>query len=600
MKGTMVSVWVKTSRKLYGDSIINNALESVGFSKDKIFTPTEDVNDDSAKGIVKYIAKTLKKDEDQTWMEIGMDNVATFSEDYPAFFMQSNLYSFLKSMYDVHVVVASRIKGAKPPILHMKAIDDNVAEMTYESNRSMFPYFMGMLKGSSKYFNESIDVETVEKTDTFLKIRITFPEQIYFHKDFLVNKFFSLGFLKNLESKSAVMSLIFLAFPSLIAYNIGGAVIGSIVLLILSIIVPYVSTSLLNRPIKMITSQIRDLKNRFFTEDTTISTFDVYEDLNVLIGEFKDVIKSDFVGFKGLTDELNVFSDKFKDASDNMNNITRDISDVVEEVAQVAVSQASETETSAYLLNNNISTLNNIVSEENKSKDDLENTVIRVSKDYDDLKYTSSNLACILEQFEKVRRESIELQNKAKDVTKIVETVENISDQTNLLALNAAIEASRAGEFGRGFSVVAEEVRDLAEESKTAVKNINTNLVSFISDIDSVVKQVESQYATLKEENNKLSTVAESNFETMNSIKKVSDNIIDMINELTKETQSINKVSLSIESLAAIAEENSASSEEVSSSVSTYASELMKMTQDIKEFKRVSETFKEDLKNYSL
>lgn len=596
----MVSVWVKTSRKLYGDDLIDKALESVGFPKNKVFTPTEDVDDTKAKGIVKYIAQALKKDEEDTWMEIGMDNVTTFSEDYPAFFMQKNLYSFLKSMYDVHVVVASRIKGAVPPILHMKAVDKHIAEMTYESNRGMFPYFLGMLKGSSRYFKDDIEIETLEKTDNFLKIRITFPEQIYFHRNYTVNKFFSLGFFNNLETKSALMSFLFLGIPAVVAFSLGGRVVGGIITLLLSLIVPFVSTSLLNRPLSLITKQLRDIRDRFFSEETSISTNDQYEDLNNLIAEFKDVIKSDFVGFKGLTDELNVFSDKFKDASDNMNHITKDISDVVEEVAQVAVSQASETETSAFLLNNNIATLNNIVKEENKSKEDLENTVKRVTKDYADLKFTSSNLETILDEFEKVKKDSIDLQNRAKDVTKIVDAVENISDQTNLLALNAAIEASRAGEFGRGFSVVAEEVRDLAEESKIAVKNINTNLVSFISDIDSVVKQVERQYTTLEEENKKLSVVAESNYETVKSIENVSENIINMINELTEETQSINKVSLSIESLAAIAEENSASSEEVSSSVSTYASELLKMMSDIKEFKRVSETFKDELREYNL
>lgn len=596
----MVSVWVKTSRKLYGDDLIDKALESVSFPKNKVFTPTEDVDDTKAKGIVKYIAQALKKDEEDTWMEIGMDNVTTFSEDYPAFFMQKNLYSFLKSMYDVHVVVASRIKGAVPPILHMKAVDKHIAEMTYESNRGMFPYFLGMLKGSSRYFKDDIEIETLEKTDNFLKIRITFPEQIYFHRNYTVNKFFSLGFFNNLETKSALMSFLFLGIPAVLAFSLGGRAVGGIITLLLSLIVPFVSTSLLNRPLSLITKQLRDIRDRFFSEETSISTNDQYEDLNNLIAEFKDVIKSDFVGFKGLTDELNVFSDKFKDASDNMNHITKDISDVVEEVAQVAVSQASETETSAFLLNNNIATLNNIVKEENKSKEDLENTVKRVTKDYADLKFTSSNLETILDEFEKVKKDSIDLQNRAKDVTKIVDAVENISDQTNLLALNAAIEASRAGEFGRGFSVVAEEVRDLAEESKIAVKNINTNLVSFISDIDSVVKQVERQYTTLEEENNKLSVVAESNYETVKSIENVSENIINMINELTEETQSINKVSLSIESLAAIAEENSASSEEVSSSVSTYASELLKMMSDIKEFKRVSETFKDELREYNL
>lgn len=598
MKGTMVSVWVRTSRKLYGDSLIDEALDSVGLGRNKVFKPTEDVSDDVARGIVKYIADKKGKKEDDTWMEIGIDNVSTFSQDYPAFFMQSNLYSFLKSMYDVHVVVASRIKGANPPLLHMEAVGDKVAEMTYKSDRAMFAYFRGMLAGAAKYFNESIDVEVLDQTNNFLKIKITFKQQIHFHKKYKINKLFSLGFINNLEGKSAFMSLIFLGIPSVLCFKLGGPVFGTILTLLLSILVPFLATKTLNAPLKLITKQITDLKGRFFSEDTSIDTNDIFEDLNSLIGEFKDIIKSDFVGFKGLTDELNVFSDRFSDASQNMNNITHDISDVVEEVAHVAVSQAEETENSAFLLNNNIITLNKIVEDENKSKDDLEITVERVTNDYENLKFTSSNLENILLQFKKVKSDSLDLQNRAQEVTKIVDTVANISDQTNLLALNAAIEASRAGEFGRGFSVVAEEVRDLAEESKIAVKSINTNLKSFISDIDSVVKQVENQYTVLEEENSKLSDVADSNFETVKSIKDVSNSIITMINQLTNETKSINKVSLSIESLAAIAEENSASSEEVSSSVSTYACELEKMMSDIKEFKRVSETFKTDLKKY--
>lgn len=596
----MVSVWVRTSRKLFGDSVIDEALESVGLPSNKVFTPTEEVADDVARGIVEYIARVKNKKLDDVWMEIGVDNVATFSQDYPAFFMQSNLYSFLKSMYDVHVVVASRVPGAKPPLLNLRAVEDKVAEMTYKSNRGMFAYFRGMLKGSSEYFGEKIDIETVEQTSDFLKLRITFENQIHFHKSYKVNKIFSLGIVKNLEAKFAIMNFIFLGLPSVISFKLFGGLGGTLITLALSLLIPFLSSKILNAPIDIITDQLTNLKNRQFSEDTSISTNDVYEDLNSLIGEFKDVVKSDFVGFKGLTDELNVFSDKFNDASINMNNITQDISDVVEEVAHVAVSQAGETENSAYLLNNNITTLNDIVRDENKSKDDLEITVDKINKDYENLKSTSSNLENILLEFEKVKSSSIDLQKRAQDVTAIVDTVENISDQTNLLALNAAIEASRAGEYGRGFAVVAEEVRDLAEESKVAVKNINNNLKSFISDIDSVVKQIECQYVVLEDENMRLSDVADSNFDTVESIRNVSNDIITMINQLTRETESINKVSLSIESLAAIAEENSASSEEVSSSVSTYASELAKMMSDIKEFKRVSETFKGDLERYNL
>jgi len=600
MKGTIVSAWIKTSRKLYGDTLVDEAMTSVGIKPDKIFKPTEDIDDSYARGIVEKLSEKLNKNSYDLWKEIGTDNVLTFSKDYPAFFMQKNLYSFLKSMYDVHVMVTHRITGAKPPILKMKAIGKYQAEMTYSSKRGMFGYFHGMLEGAAKFYKENITIDVVEKTNDFTKLHITFPEQIYFYKKYRFNRLLSLGFVKKFEFKVALASLLLIGVPSFVISNFVDKSIVSIVTLALSLVVPYIITKLLLAPTKIIVSQLKDLKERNYVEEYDISTKDFFEDINKLISDYKDVIKSDFVGFKGTTDELNVFTDKFNEISVNMNNTSREISGVVEQVAEGAVNQAEETEASAYLLNDNIKALNSIVDSENRSKEELEIVVNKVSQGYDELRNTSSNLDSILDEFEKVKENSLSVQARAKDVTNIVETVESIADQTNLLALNAAIEASRAGEFGRGFAVVADEIRSLAEESKSAVKDINENLDSFINEIDSVVKQIEGQYTVLTDQNEKLSNVADNNQAVVISIKEVSNELIEMITQLTKETQAINKVSENIESLAAIAEENSASSEEVSANVATYAEELEKMMDNIKEFKRVSEMFKKDLGKYKM
>ncbi|MGF7060828.1 heme NO-binding domain-containing protein [Brassicibacter mesophilus] len=600
MKGTIVSAWIKTSRKLYGDSIVNEAMNSVGIQPNRIFKPTEDIEDSYARGIVEDLSRKLGKEPYDLWKEIGNDNVLTFSQDYPAFFEHKNLYSFLKSMYDVHVVVTQKIPGARPPILNMRAIDSNKAEMTYSSKRGMFGYFHGMLEGAAKFYNENITVETIEKTDDFTRIHITFAEQIYYFKKYRFNRLLSFGFIKKFELKVAIASLILVGVPSLMLSILANNTIASGATLALSLVIPYLVTKLLLSPLKSIVAQLNDLKERNYAEENDISTNDFFEDINKLISEYKDVIKSDFVGFKGMTDELNVFSDKFNEISINMNNTSKEISGVVEQVAQGAVSQAEETEGSAYLLNNNINTLNQIVDNENKSKEELENVVNRISKGYDELRNTSSSLESILGEFETVKENSLRVQGRAKDVTKIVEAVESIADQTNLLALNAAIEASRAGEFGRGFAVVAGEIRNLAEESKSAVKDINENLVSFISEIDSVVKQIEQQYVVLNNENDNLSNVADTNHDIVISIKDVSNGLIEMITQLTQETQAINRVSENIESLAAIAEENSASSEEVSANVTTYAQEIEKMMENIREFKKVSEAFKKDLEIYRM
>ncbi|WP_026893575.1 heme NO-binding domain-containing protein [Clostridiisalibacter paucivorans] len=600
MKGTTVSAWIKTCKKKYGEDLTIEAMESINMDPNKIFKPTEDVDDSYPFGMVNFISERLNKSSYEIWEEIGIDNINTFFNDYPAFFDHKNLYSFLKSMYDVHVVITQKIPGAKPPLLDIKAIGKNTAEMTYKSSRGMFGYFHGLLKGAAQFYDEDIDVKTVEKTEDFTKIHITFPEQIYRYKSYKVNKLLSFGFIKSMEMKIALASVILIGIPHIFLSDIiDGNILNSIILG-LSFFVPLVISKLLFLPKNNITAQLKDLSERNYAEDNDIATNDFFEDINRSLTSFKNIVKSDFVGFKGMTDELNVFGEKFNDISVNMNDTSKDIAGVVEQVAEGAVNQAEETESAAYLLNNNIKALNEIVDKENNSKNELEVAVGKINDGYQELKNTSSNLQEIITQFSKVKEDSLSLQNKAKDVTKIVSAVEAISEQTNLLALNAAIEASRAGDLGKGFGVVAQEIRELAEESKDAVKNINNNLLSFIKEIDQLVTQIEEQFTTLNSENKNLSNVAQGNYDTVVSIEKVSTSLIEMINQLTSEANAINDVSSNIEALAAIAEENSASSEEVSANVTTYTQELEKMMGNIREFKKVSEGFRNDLEMYKI
>lgn len=600
MKGTNVSAWIRTSKSLFGENLVNEALEHYGISPNKIFTPMEDIEDSKALGFVNYIANKLGKDPSEIWLEIGIGNVKTFSEDYPAFFRYKNLYSFLSALYDIHIVITERIPGSKPPIVSIEAVDKNKAIMSYSSPREMFGYFHGMLKGAAIYYDEDIEVEILETSKGFTKIAISFEEDIYSQKAYKFNKFFSFGFIKGLETKIALASLLFGGIPIMIISNFVDKKIMTPIALALSFIIPYFVGKALFKPKDAILESINEIKSKDLSFERNISTNDFFEDINNNLNQIKASIKTDFVGYKGTTDELNVFANKFNEISNNMGITSNDITNVVEQVAYGAINQAEETESAAYNLSDSIQNLNNISEKENKGKDALETAVSNIEKGYRDLKYTSNSLNNILNEFSEVKEKGLTLQTRAKTVTDIVRTVEQIAEQTNLLALNASIEASRAGEYGQGFTVVALEIRKLAEGSKKAVQDINDILKAFVMEIDELVGEIEGQYQILDNENQSLNTLSTETNQIVNTIQDVSNLIIELVDELNKETESMNQIAHHIESLAAIAEENSASSEEVSANVATYTNEIRRMTENILEFKKVSEKFSQDLEKYTL
>lgn len=286
----------------------------------------------------------------------------------------------------------------------------------------------------------------------------------------------------------------------------------------------------------------------------------VHKTTNSFGGIIRDIKRS--------SEDINVKSESLSQVSIELASSSNNILATMENISKGTEEQASYIVEVTSILNSfgdKIEEFINSLGRVNESTGEISKMANVSSDRLDDLGRT---FTYIEEAITKFMNKITELSHLVDEVGEITNIINGVAEQTNLLALNAAIESARVGEAGKGFTVVAEEIRKLAEQSKEASKNISQLILEVSNDTKVIVIDGDEVSNKLKESSQVIDLSLQSFKDIITSVEEVApklDNLVRASEVINKEKD---EISTKIENTSAIAEEVVASSEEVLGSLS--------------------------------
>lgn len=285
----------------------------------------------------------------------------------------------------------------------------------------------------------------------------------------------------------------------------------------------------------------------------------VADSINGLMEEVRDVVNGSYT----LTKSIIQSSYEVDSSANEAMKAMESISETIEEISNGAVQQASEAQKGADMaehLSGQIAVVYDsykIVIDEtdnvNKlNKEGMESSRILKEKS-DEYNSSSQRIFVAIENFT----------HTVENIGTFVKSIEDIAEQTNLLALNAAIEAARAGEAGKGFAVVADEVRKLADQSKQSTEEINNMMISIYNDSAQAADAIQVMKKASEQQNSSVNQTHESFIKISGAIESIVSKINDVNKAVEQMEKDKNKVVSVIENISAVSEETAAASKDV-------------------------------------
>lgn len=332
-------------------------------------------------------------------------------------------------------------------------------------------------------------------------------------------------------------------------------IIISLVSFIISMLVALAISMSISNPLKKLVLIMNEAKDGNFTLNITDNSSDEIGEVITAFNNMVSKINTLISNVKNLSENVLNNSEIIKKTSQYSKKHSEKITDAMIEITQGTANQVCS-------LNEGINCMNHL------------------SYEIDDINKQTENVSLVIEETKKIKEESTEsveiLKNKAhetrvvsekiicninslnldiKDIRGIVEIISEIAEQTNVLSLNASIEAARAGESGKGFSVVAEEIRNLANRTKKSSIKINRIITDIQKKSKMTVQEADKSKIIIEDQMLAVSKVDCSFIDIFKSMIQIATRLEGIVQSINKIVESKNITETSIESSSFILDE---------------------------------------------